>query len=287
MDEPAEARQETVGDFPMELIRFLQAGPRLLVIKGRTRTGKTLLALGLAETVSTPQNTFLVSTRAHDPQVYETFPWLKYNEDRDRSLEILAKVSAPAHTRQPEPPRGPEQEARVKSAREMLKGILGDVPEAPPPDEESPGPPPAAKSDVDLSGIRGAIGEKNPKELLRMYRGLARVPAGTEGVLVLLDRADRLSERLGADPVRLAQALKADIALKRRATVVLVLDKPTGELDALADGIINLKEAGQGDDFLGQLEMTRLGEVKIKNPKWMYNLHGGRFQVLKGMRVWG
>jgi hypothetical protein len=287
MDEPAETRQETVGDFPKELIDFLQGAPRLLVIKGKTRTGKTLFALGLAETVASPQNTFIISTRAYEPQAYEAFPWLRYNEDRDKSLEILARVSAHPKPKAPEPPATPLQAARIKSAREMLRGILGEVPDVPAPEDEKQGPPHESLDETDLPALRGAIGDKNPKELARIYRGLARVPAGTGGVFVLLDRADRLCERLGIDLPRLAQALGADIARKHKAHLVLVLDKPTADLDPPADGVISLKEAGHGDDFLGQLEMTKLGNLKLKNPRWMYNLNGGRFQVLKGMRVWG
>jgi len=285
MDEPAEARQESVGDYPKELVEFLAAGPRTLVVRGRPRSGKTLFALGLAETRASPQNTFIVNTRAFEPQVYETFPWLKNNEARDKSLEVLSQVSAPAHKAPPKPVKPPEEEARIKSAREMLRGILGEVPEAPPPEEpQKPERPPEGP---DISGLKAALGENRPRELVRIFRGLERVPEGVGPVVVILDRADRFCEKNGIDLAKLAGAMGADLSKRYQAHLLLVLEKPGGELDKLADGIVSLKEVGQSDDFLGQLELVKLGELKIKSPKWMYNLRAGRFQVLKGMRVWG
>lgn len=285
MDEPAESRQETVGDFPKELIDFLNAGPRLVVVKGRPRTGKTVFCLGISEAVSAPQNTFIVSTRALEPQVYDTFPWLRNNEARDRSFEVLFQVTAPAPKKPPETPKPPEQEARIKSAREMLRNILGDIPEAPKPLEDPKPEPEPDRSE--LAGLRGAIGGKNPRELQRIYRGLSRVPQGTGGVLVLVDRMDRLCERNALDIAALAGAMKTDLAQKHRAHLLLVLDRPVPDIDTAADAIVNLKEVGQGEDFLGQVELAKLGDQKIQNPRWMYNLRGGRFKVLPGMRVWG
>jgi hypothetical protein len=285
MDEPAESRQEASGEFPRELIDFLIAAPRLVVVNGRPRTGKTVFCLGLSEAVSLPQNTFIISTRALEPPVYDAFPWLRTNEARDKSFEVLFQVSTPPPKKQPEPPKQPEQEARIKTAREMLRGILGDIPEALPPVEESRPEPEPDRSE--LANLRGVIADKNPRELLRIYRGLARVPRGTGGVCVLVDRADRLCEKNGLELAKLAGALRTDLARKHNAHLVMVLDKPLPDLDWLADAVVNLKEVGQGEDFLGQVELAKLGDQKIKSPRWMYNLSGGRFKVLAGMRVWG
>jgi hypothetical protein len=286
MDEPAEARQECIGDFPKELLDYIKGGTRVVVVKGRPRTGKTLFVLGLVEAVSQPHNTFIVSTRALDPSVYENFPWLKNNESRDKALEILSEVAAPVPKKTQPPPKPPEQDARIKSAREMLMGILGEVPEAPPAEEQAPAQP-QAPGESELAGIRQAIGDKNPKELVRIYRGLAKVPPGTANVVVVLDRADRLCEKLGIRLDGFVPALASDLAKRHRAHLFIVLEKPVPDLDAMAGGIVAFKEVGQSDDFLGQLEMVRLGDMKLKSPKWMYNLRGGRFQVLRGMRVWG
>jgi len=284
MDEPAESRQEAVGEFPKELIDFLKSAPRLVVVKGRPRTGKTVFCLGLSEAVSLPQNTFIVSTRALEPEVYQAFPWLRTNEARDKSFEVLAQVAAPPPKKAPEPPKPPEEEARIKSAREMLQNILGDIPQAPPPQETTTEAPPDLS---ELAGLRGVLGDKDPRELLRIYRGLQRVPQGTPGVLVLIDRADRLCEKNSLDLAALSATMKADLARKNAAHLVLVLDRPVPDLDGIADAVVNLKETGQGMDYLGTIELSKLGTLKIKNPRWMYNLRGGRFKVLAGMRVWG
>lgn len=283
MDVPAGPRPQAAGEFPRDLVEFLKAAPRLVVVKGRPRTGKTAFCLGLSEAVSAPQNTFMICTRALEPQTYSSFPWLRTNEARDKSFDVLSQLSAPPARKAPEEPRPPEQEARIRSAREMLRDILGEIPEAPAPAGEAPAEP---KPDLsELAGIRDAVGDKEPRELLRIYRGLARVPPGTPGVLVLIDRADRLCEKNGLDLAALAAALKADLLRKHNAHLVLVLDRPVPDLDSAADVLINLREAGQGADFLGQMEIARLGDLKIKSPKWMYNLRGGRFKVLPGMNV--
>jgi hypothetical protein len=285
VSEPAETRQDASGEFPRELIDFLRAIPRLVVLKGRPRTGKTLFCLGLSEAVSAPQNTFMVCTRALEQQVYQSVPWLRTNEARDRSFEVLSQMAAPPTKKPPEPPTPPEQEARIRSAREMLRDILGEIPQAPPPEEEKEPEPEEDRSE--LAGLRSVIGDKNQRELQRVYQGLSRVPQDTPGVMVILDRADRLCEKNGLDMAALAGVMKADIFAKYGAHLVMVLDKPVPDLDVMADAIIVLKEAGQGEEFLGQLELARLGDQKIKTPKWRYNLRGGRFKVLPGMRVWG
>jgi hypothetical protein len=283
MDVPAGARPQASGEFPRELVDFLKAAPRLVVVKGRPRTGKTVFCLGLSEAVSAPQNTFMICTRALEQQTYASFPWLRTNEARDKSFDVLAQLSSPPPKKAPEEPRPEEQEARIRSAREMLRDILGEIPAAPPPAQEAPAGPKPDNSE--LAGIRGAVGDRDPRELVRIYRGLARVPTGTAGVLVLIDRADRLCEKNGLDMPALAAALKADLIRKHNAHLVLVLDRPLPDLDSAADAVIVLREAGQGADFLGQMEIARLGDSKVKSPKWMYTLRGGRFKVLPGMNV--
>jgi len=283
VEEAEGARQEAAGDFPRELVDFMGSSPRLLLVRGRPRTGKTAFCLGLSEAVSQPQNVFIVSTRALDPVMYEKFPWLRQNEARDRSFEVLFQVARPPPKKTLPPPKPPEEEARIKSAKEMLRDIMGEVPEPSP----AEGPEEPEPDRTELAGLRAVIGKKDVRELLRVYRGLARVPPGASGLLVMLDRADRLCEKNGIELAQLAGVLRDDLSAKFGAGLILVLDRPTADLDGTADAVVNLKEVGQGEDFLGQLELIRLGDLKVKYPRWMYNLRGGRFKVLPGMRAIG
>jgi hypothetical protein len=282
----------TTGPFPSELISFFkEGGPKLLLVKGKSRVGKTLFLLGLAESVGPTKNSFIISTKPPEPGLGEAFPWLKVNETRDKALDASGPRAPPPKPVIQAPPKAakrPEEEAKVKSAKDLLRGILGEVPTAPeaaphaeqPPPPESPSP-----NSPDLTNLRKVFGSKEPRELVVVYRGL--MPLQGERSFVALNRADRIGEKYSITLPALAGLLKEDLVVGKNASLVLVLEKPETGADTLADGIVTLKEFGQGDEFLGQLELNKLTGINVKQQKTMYNLRGGKFQVLKGMRVWG
>lgn len=287
MEEFTDGVAAAAGHFPKDLMRFFEAAPRVLLIKGKPRVGKTLFVLGLAEALGPPINSFMINTRELEPRNYEAFAWLSTNEARDKALD-----SMPAAEAQPKPeqemPHPPEAEAKLKSARDLLKSILGEEAAPPPPAIEKKASPQnhsqassGSQDASDLPGLRKALGNKNPRELMRVLRGLEAMGPGK--AVVMVNRVDRLGEKYDV-PVRpLVLAIKSDMVLGRKAHLVLVLDKPSTVIDDLADGIVNLKDVSHGDEFLGQLEINKLADTPFKQSKWMYNTMTGKFQILKGI----
>jgi hypothetical protein len=282
MEEFSDGALGAAGCFPKELMKFFETGPRLLLVKGKSKVGKTVFMLTLAEALGPPMNLFIVNTREPEPRNYEAFQWLSTNEARDKALESL-----PSHEmrtkKDAETSQATDTGAKLKSARDLLKSILGEDPVLHPPEPERKSAPQLVSSSgpAELSSLRNALGNKNPRELLRVYRGLEGV--GSARAVVGVNRIDRLGEKYDIPLRPLALALKADIVTGRNAHLVMVLEKPTDTVDDISDGVVSLKDVSHGDEFLGQLEVGKLADMALRQNRWMYNTLTGKFQVLKGI----
>lgn len=287
MEEFSDGVAAAAGRFPKDLMRFFEAGPRVLLIKGKPRVGKTLFVLGLAEALGPPINSFIINTRELEPRNYEAFAWLTTNEARDKALDSMPTAEVQPKQEQ-DLPHPPEAEAKLKSARDLLKSILGEEAAAPPPVTDKKASPQDhsqvssnSQGASEPSSLRKALGNKNPRELMRVQRGLESMGPGK--AVVMVNRVDRLGEKYDL-PVRpLALAIKSDLVIGRKAHLALVLDKPSNIIDDLADGIVTMKDVSHGDEFLGQLEINKLADTPLKQTKWMYNTMTGKFQILKGI----
>jgi hypothetical protein len=282
MDEFSDGAQGAAGCFPKELIKFFEGGPRILLVKGKSRVGKTVFLLSLAETLGPPMNLFIVNTREPEPRSYETYPWLATNEARDKALENIPAADMQSK-KDADVSLVSETGAKIKSARDLLKSILGEDSVAAPGTTEKKAAPQVSlvSGPAELASLRNALGNKNPRELLRVYRGLEAV--GSARAFVGVNRIDRLGEKYDIPLRPLALALKADIVTARNAHLVIVLEKPATTVDDISDGIVTLKDVSHGDEFLGQLDVGKLTDVLVKQSKWMYNTLSGKFQVLRGI----
>jgi hypothetical protein len=65
------------GRIPLELVRALKRNSSSLLIKGKSGTGKTTLALTILRTFNLKNDFLFLSTRASPPQVINDHPWLK------------------------------------------------------------------------------------------------------------------------------------------------------------------------------------------------------------------
>ena len=282
MDEFSDGALGAAGCFPKELMKFFESAPRLLLVKGKSKVGKTVFMLTLAEALGPPMNLFIVNTREPEPQNYEAFQWLSTNEARDKALESIPTQDVRTK-KEAETPQATDTGAKLKSARDLLKSILGEDQAAHPPEPERKSAPQVVVSSgpAELSSLRNALGNKNPRELLRVYRGLEGV--GSARAVVGVNRIDRLGEKYDIPLRPLALALKADIVIQKKSHLVMVLDKSTDMVDDLADGVVSLKDVSHGDEFLGQLEVGKLADVVLRQNRWMYNTLTGKFRVLKGI----
>ena len=281
MEEFSDGAQGAAGCFPRDLMRFFEGGPRLLLVKGKAKVGKTVFMLTLAEALCPPMNVFIVNTREPDSRVYQAFGWLGTNDARDKALEAMPAVEI--QTRKDAEAPIPETGARLKSARDLLKSILGEEAAAPQvASEKRPATQaPAPAGTPELASLRSSFGNKTPRELVRVYRGLEGV--GSARAVVGFNRVDRLGEKYDIPLRPLALALKSDIVTAKGAHLVLVLDRPSTLVDDISDGVIVLKDVSHGEEFLGQMETCKLADVQLRQARWMYNTASGKFQVLKGI----
>ncbi|MGI0032713.1 MAG: gas vesicle protein GvpD P-loop domain-containing protein, partial [Nitrososphaeraceae archaeon] len=64
-------------DIPFELGEFMKNDTYSLLVKGRSGTGKTTLALSILRSLKEKNNFFYISTRSSPKQLVEHYPWLR------------------------------------------------------------------------------------------------------------------------------------------------------------------------------------------------------------------
>ena len=62
---------------PKELVQFLRHNTYSLLIKGRTGTGKTTLALSILKELNINKNCLYISTRVSPEQLFQYHPWIE------------------------------------------------------------------------------------------------------------------------------------------------------------------------------------------------------------------
>ena len=105
-------------------------------------------------------------------------------------------------------------------------------------------------------------------------------------LIVVFDRVDKLAERHRVDVGDLVELLHRDLAERGKAQLIFVQDQPRLRgLDARADGCLVLKTFSDTEqDFIGHMEITKLLELEIQQPLYLYKLRGGRFSFMKGVK---
>ncbi|MEM2870302.1 MAG: hypothetical protein QW379_07795 [Thermoplasmata archaeon] len=286
---------EQAAELPKAVLDFFSSGePRLLVVSGRPRVGKTIFVLGLAGCIAPPRERHILLTKRLEQEVLEAHPWVRDALEREETGE--ARATAVAGSMPNGTPEDVGEPPRMKSARELLDKILeelsagsqldtalekavGEGEIATPGAERARSP---ASPPPDMSGVKKVLGEKEVPELERLFRSID-ASGGRRGVAIV-DRIDRLAEKYGTSPAGLCRALKEEIVGRRRIHLIVVPEKTGSELEGLADAVVRLKDVSQGDEFLGQLELW--GSVGSKKTRCMYALRGGRFMTLKGIDTW-
>jgi hypothetical protein len=137
----------------------------------------------------------------------------------------------------------------------------------------------------DLKEIRQLL-RRSPaaQEIINIY---ARVEQRTPlPVIVVFDRIDKLAERHRVDVGDLVEVLHRDLADRAKAQLIFVQDQPRLRgLDARVDGCLILKTFSEEEqEFTGQMEISKLLDLEIKEPRYFYKLRAGRFSFMKGVR---
>jgi len=108
---------------------------------------------------------------------------------------------------------------------------------------------------------------------------------GERGVFIF-NRFEKFCEKNKLEPSSFLEILRIEVAQKNKVAVICILEGLDPKLfDDLADGILLFKQhrRDNANEFLGQIELNELEGVDIKMNKYMYNLIGGRFSILKGV----
>ncbi len=75
-------------DIPFELGEFMKNDTYSLLVKGRSGTGKTTLALSILRSLKEKNNFFYISTRSSPKQLVEHYPWLrKFIKEPDKDID--------------------------------------------------------------------------------------------------------------------------------------------------------------------------------------------------------
>ena len=75
-------------DIPFELGEFMKNDTYSLLVRGRSGTGKTTLALSILRSLKEKNNFFYISTRSSPKQLVEHYPWLrKFIKEPDKDID--------------------------------------------------------------------------------------------------------------------------------------------------------------------------------------------------------
>lgn len=295
---------------PSDIYRFFDTeSGRTLFVKGRPKTGKTRFTLQLAEEIGEAATTFYISTRGPADPFIPIFPWLKENESRDALLRT--RRPAPAAPAAPAGPAagahagprsakdilgalrgsGPLPEAapaKPKSARDLLKSILDDSGGQQGGPGAAEGTPLAAGGEasgtkIPRDGMEKLFSAKLPMELVAAYNGIER--ALPKPTILIINRADRFAEQYGVDFAQMVKVLERDLVETARTRLVMVLDRFDTKLDYLGQAILTIKEFNRTDEYIGQVELTKLTGMDIRQNRFMFSVKGGRISFLKGISI--
>lgn len=123
-----------------------------------------------------------------------------------------------------------------------------------------------------------------PQEILNIY---ARVEQRTPlPIIIVFDRIDKLAERHRVDVGDLVEILHRDLADRAKAQLIFIQDQPRLRgLDARVDGCLILKTFSEDErEFTGQMEISKLLDMEVNEPRYFYKLRAGRFSFMKGVR---
>ena len=224
----------------------------------------------MATATAAPDRIFYVGTRGPNEPLYSKYPWLQVADERDRRV-----LGASGGTAPPPLTAGPAPQ----SARDLLDSILGDkgssIPPPPPPGYHT------SAFSIDTTRLEQLLGTTPHDELRVVYKGVEEI--FPKKCLVVINRIDKVCAKFGISEESLIQLLHKDLCESAKANLLIVWNKSGTDLDHLVGGVVSLKEFGGGMVFLGQISLDKLSGVKIKQPKYLYNILDGRFKLLQGI----
>ncbi len=228
---------------PEEIVQFFKNdGGHSLLVKGEPGSGKTTFALELLNEFRSMGSVLYISTRVSDSVIINQFPWV---------TDMLNKGG----------------EKVKKLSRENLNRLEGLIEEG------------FVKESIRISDDEAIIevGELLP-ELEEIYDFVEK---NQNRPMICIDSIDGLSQKYGIPSDKILFTLQKDLVESGMANVVFVLEETgTERIDYLGDGIVHLRHSPETGFWHRVMVITKLRGAKIKRPRYLYTLEGGRFRAI-------
>lgn len=271
--------------FPREILTFFKHSEgRTLLIRGKKGLGKSLFGLYLLENVSGMDDRYVYIPQGINKDMEMSYPWILEVIDR---IKKKGKVEEKKEVKKK---KSVDDDMNIidfdkhkdKSARELLQSILLDLQSAQTKKKDET--PQIEVLEDDMSIFREALGERGYNELKEtLISFLKSEPLKT---YFMMQKFDTFCSENGVDPIAALRLFRRNLAEDRKIHVIVITDRKDSTLDDYFQGIILMKDFSFGEEFVGEMELVKLGDVKIKQQKYLYNLSNRKFNLLKGIRVW-
>ncbi len=230
---------------PKEVHRFFDGpGGHSLIVRGEAGTGKTTFALQTIEELQSMERGFYHSTRVSDQSLMAQFSWLKELVGTERS-----EVSS----------HGGKGSPSARQGLSDLKGIADGV------------------SSLSRGGKLTITVGRELGELEELYQKIERhLP---DRSLVVIDSINAMADMYGLTSAQLLGTIQRDIVEAYGSNVLFVVERPSPDLDYLADGVINLGRSEFNRRLLREMEILKMRGCEIQQPRYIFTLNGGRIQT--------
>jgi hypothetical protein len=261
---------------PSELLNYLnKPNGRSIIINGKRRTGKSNLALGLAEALAAnEEDVLLLLTHEPDKRLMDAYGWL--SEKRAEDFALFARPNSPDAILQP--PSGDAVAARQKlvDAVKAVRGEGGGLPRV----LDRP-----RSFRITTERISRLL-SLNPQmaEIINLYDAVERLlPAK---VVIIVDRADSLARKYGIEYKSLVEVLQRDLVRGANCDLIIVQERDDQHsADKSVDGVLVMRDISRTEDFLGEIAIANLTDVVLKRPRALYRFEEGRIRMIESADV--
>jgi KaiC/GvpD/RAD55 family RecA-like ATPase len=263
---------------PAELLNYLnKPNGRSIIINGKRRTGKSNLALALAEALAGfDEDVLLLLTHEPEKRLSDAYAWLA--EKRAEDFLLFGRPNTPDAILQP--PSGDPAAARQRLV-DAVRQVRGDPSSSALPRVlERP-----RSFKINTERISRLL-SLNPAmaEVINLYDAVERLLPSK--VVIVVDRADSLARKYGIEYKSLVETLQRDLVRGANCDLIIVQERDDQHsADKSVDGVIVMRDISRTEEFLGELAIANLTDVVLKRPRALYRFDEGRIRMIESADV--